>query len=58
MTGKCKGLERIWMKALVTKSRGTSKYLGGGAKGTKKCQGSIVLEETPYSKLHTACPQG
>jgi hypothetical protein len=33
MTGQCKRLERIWMKALVAKSRGTSKYLGGGDKG-------------------------
>jgi len=39
MTGKCEGLERIWMKALVAKSRGTSKYLGGGDKETTKMSG-------------------
>jgi len=39
MTGKCKGLERIWIKALLAKSRGTSKYLGGGEKGTTKMSG-------------------
>jgi hypothetical protein len=38
-TGKCKGLERIWMRALVAKSRGTSKYFGGGDKGTTKMSG-------------------
>jgi hypothetical protein len=36
MTGKCKGLERIWMKSVVAKSRGTSKYLGGGDEGATK----------------------
>jgi len=36
MTGKCEGLERIWMKALVAKSTDTSKYLGRGDKETTK----------------------
>jgi hypothetical protein len=39
MTGKCEGLEKIWMKALVAKSRGTSKYLDGGDKETTKMSG-------------------
>jgi hypothetical protein len=39
MTGKCEELERIGVKALVVKLRGTSRYLGGWAKGTTKMSG-------------------